>query len=88
MSQSLRFFDAFPVLFVFSIAAFVQPAQSQQPATAQSNDAISVSIGQSVVPLNGPWKFRVGDSPVDYPRRTGRFGLSRASTTQIGSGWI
>ena len=24
-----------------------------------------VTLGQSVVPLYGPWKFTVGDSPVD-----------------------
>jgi hypothetical protein len=30
------------------------------------NDATSViSLGQASLPLNGPWKFQIGDSPVD-----------------------
>lgn len=26
---------------------------------------MQITLGQSVVPLNGPWKFTIGDSPVD-----------------------
>jgi hypothetical protein len=65
MSQCLRLFHVFALLFVSGILVTGQPAHLQQAATAQSNQGISVSIGQSVVPLNGPWRFRVGDSPVD-----------------------
>lgn len=28
-------------------------------------NAVPVTLGQSVVALNGPWKFTVGDSPID-----------------------
>ena len=38
---------------------------SAQPAQSQSNAAASVTLGQSTVPLYGPWKFTVGDSPID-----------------------
>jgi hypothetical protein len=37
-------------------------------ATAQSGDpgaAMPLALGQSIVPLYGPWKFQVGDSPID-----------------------
>jgi serine phosphatase RsbU (regulator of sigma subunit) len=65
MSQCFRLFHALAVLLVFGVPATSEPARLQQAPAAQSNDAISVSIGQSVVPLNGPWKFRVGDSLVN-----------------------
>jgi Stage II sporulation protein E (SpoIIE) len=68
MSLRFRPFHAFAVLLVFGTPAMEEPAQPRQAATARSRDAISVSIGQSVVPLNGAWKFRVGDSPVDSSR--------------------
>src|ERR1035438_8113870 len=29
-----------------------------------------ITLGDSVVPLNGPWKFHIGDSPIDP--RTGK----------------
>lgn len=65
MSQRFRLFHLFALFVVFDIPATGQSPQLPQAATAQSNDNISVSIGQSVVPLNGPWKFHVGDSPID-----------------------
>src|SRR3569833_585936 len=44
-------------------------AQSQAQAT-DLNSAASVSteisLGDSVVPLYGPWKFTIGDSPIDH----------------------
>ncbi|HET7101498.1 MAG TPA: hypothetical protein VFJ52_10140, partial [Terriglobia bacterium] len=32
-------------------------------APAQSAPATTVALGHSLVPLNGPWKFRIGDNP-------------------------
>ena len=40
----------------------VPPVQPPQPA---AGGTVNVRLGQSVVPLNGPWKFTVGDSPLD-----------------------
>jgi hypothetical protein len=37
-------------------------AQAQSNASPQP---LHITLGQSVVPLNGPWKFTVGDSPLD-----------------------
>jgi serine phosphatase RsbU (regulator of sigma subunit) len=45
-----------------------QPAPSE-PISAQADGAapgiVQVTLGQSVVPLTGPWKFQAGDSPRD-----------------------
>ena len=30
-----------------------------------SDSEILVTVGQSIIPLNGPWKFQIGDSPMD-----------------------
>jgi len=42
-------------------------AQSPNPTTKiPAPDAVTrISLGQSVVPLNGPWRFSIGDSPID-----------------------
>ena len=32
---------------------------------AHAQPAAPISFGKSVVPLNGPWKFQIGDSPTD-----------------------
>lgn len=32
-------------------------------AGAQSASAINVTVGQSIIPLTGPWKFHIGDDP-------------------------
>ncbi|MGC1296175.1 MAG: hypothetical protein WA869_14160, partial [Alloacidobacterium sp.] len=36
-----------------------------QPLLAQAGSIERITLGQSAVPLYGPWKFEVGDSPVD-----------------------
>ncbi len=36
-----------------------------QPVLAQAGPIERITLGQSAVPLYGPWKFQVGDSPVD-----------------------
>jgi Stage II sporulation protein E (SpoIIE) len=51
-------------VFVCGTLAAAQPTPpSSLPAGAQS--AAHVTLGQSAVPLYGPWKFTVGDSPID-----------------------
>jgi hypothetical protein len=39
-------------------------------AKAQPDSTTHITLGQSAVPLYGPWKFTVGDSPIDP--RTGQ----------------
>jgi len=60
-------------VFVCGTLAAAEPAH--QPATppapfAESRSAAHITLGQSAVPLYGPWKFTVGDSPIDP--RTGQ----------------
>jgi hypothetical protein len=53
---------------VFSVFSGIVPAQSATSPLAgstQSNGDTYVTLGQSSVPLYGPWKFTVGDSPID-----------------------
>jgi hypothetical protein len=52
-----------PGLALSAVATFAlaQP----QPAPISSEDAVHVTLGQSAVPLYGPWKFTVDDSPLD-----------------------
>ena len=45
-------------LFLFSAA----PLNAGPPSVP---GAVEITLGQSVVPLYGPWKFTVGDSPID-----------------------
>jgi hypothetical protein len=45
-------------LFLFSVA----PLNAGPPPVP---GAVEITLGQSVVPLYGPWKFTVGDSPID-----------------------
>src|SRR5580692_6534586 len=46
-----------------------QPANPPAPL-AQAQNIAHVTLGQAAVPLYGPWKFTVGDSPIDP--RTGQ----------------
>jgi hypothetical protein len=52
------------VVFPVSPLAFSQTATSTKtPATAQVSEAEVVTLGNSAVALNGPWRFEPGDSP-------------------------
>jgi hypothetical protein len=54
------------ILLWLGIGARAQaPASAAQPAHARTEDSVRISLGQSAVPLNGPWKFAAGDSPLD-----------------------
>ncbi|HUA79534.1 MAG TPA: hypothetical protein VL997_04120 [Dyella sp.] len=34
-----------------------------RPAAAESNQIAPITVGHSTVPLNGPWRFHIGDDP-------------------------
>ena len=53
-----------PCLFLLAAAVLHAQTPSQPDRTAH------ITLGQSAVPLYGPWKFTVGDSPIDP--RTGQ----------------
>jgi hypothetical protein len=73
MARRTLFLLSLAVLFAGSIVAAAQPAcaANSEPMTqpahpGNSADGIAhVTLGQSAVPLYGPWKFTVGDSPID-----------------------
>jgi Stage II sporulation protein E (SpoIIE) len=54
------------ILFWCGLGFCVQAQSTAAPqAAAPAGGAVQITLGQSVVPLNGPWKFTIGDSPVD-----------------------
>jgi hypothetical protein len=48
----------------------IASARPSTPAHAPLAQAGEVTLGQATVPLFGPWKFNVGDSPIDW--KTGK----------------
>lgn len=61
---------ALPVLVALSVAlsAGVSEAQAVSPAPAPpagTPSPVRITLGQAVFPLEGPWKFTLGDSPTD-----------------------
>ncbi len=48
------------VLWLFLFASIGLQAESTPPATTA---AAQITLGQSIVALNGPWKFHIGDDP-------------------------
>ncbi|MGD0683279.1 MAG: PP2C family protein-serine/threonine phosphatase [Terracidiphilus sp.] len=64
MAQRLRI--PLLILLWLGIGAWAQaPSAAAQHTPAQTEGVVHISLGQSAVPLNGPWKFAVGDSPLD-----------------------
>jgi serine phosphatase RsbU (regulator of sigma subunit) len=55
-------------VLVCGVLAAAQPApQTATPPASltESQSAARITLGQSAVPLFGPWKFQIGDSPID-----------------------
>jgi hypothetical protein len=50
---------------VFSLLICLLAAVPAHAQTAPAQEMTHVTLGPSSVPLYGPWKFRVGDSPID-----------------------
>jgi hypothetical protein len=69
VAQLLRSFVLTLAVLVFGMAALAQGAKLVQAArTHASRSAQGIAqiwVGQSAVPLTGPWKFQIGDSPID-----------------------
>ena len=65
-----RFLPVFRVLALLGYGV-VACAQDPHIASVRGDSAAQViALGQSSAPLNGPWKFRVGDSPIDPATHT------------------
>ena len=61
MARHFRFSLLLTVIFLLCALA----SAHAQTASTQARDGMSITIGQSSVALNGPWKFTIGDSPLD-----------------------
>ncbi len=55
------------IFLFFLLAGF---AAAQSASSLQSRGVEEITLGQSAVPLCGPWRFHIGDSPIDP--RTGQ----------------
>jgi hypothetical protein len=61
-----RLFRASFLLAALVVLRMVGLGQAVPPQSAPSQIvAVPVTLGQSVVPLYGPWKFQIGDSPIN-----------------------
>ncbi len=69
MRRNVGWFLVVIVLFSAAILSAQTAAQPSQPAP-QGDTTPIITLGQSPVPLNGPWKFQIGTSPIDI--RTGK----------------
>jgi len=63
MREKFRSMNRFRCLF--SLLALLPLPVSAHAQTAPAPPMTHVTLGPSSVPLYGPWKFRVGDSPID-----------------------
>ncbi len=61
----VRRFATILVSFALLACGVRTMAQAAGGEPAKPGAATSITLGQSMVPLYGPWKFHVGDSPVD-----------------------
>lgn len=52
-------------LLLASLLLLTGPALAQTPTPATPDPTAQVTLGQAVFPLNGPYKFTIGDSPLD-----------------------
>ncbi|MGB6973764.1 MAG: SpoIIE family protein phosphatase [Terracidiphilus sp.] len=71
MARHFRLPFVLPILLACARISSAQPPASPQTTHPLSSRAAPITLGQSVVPLNGPWKFHIGDSPIDP--KTGQF---------------
>ncbi len=60
MARHVRFTFLLPLLLASALAS-----QTAQSPLAPAGNELKITLGQSLVPLNGPWKFSTGDSPLD-----------------------
>jgi len=65
MARHFRFSFFLSILLACLRISSAQRSALPPTQPSQPNGAIPITLGQSVVPLNGPWKFKTGDSPMD-----------------------
>jgi sulfur transfer complex TusBCD TusB component (DsrH family) len=65
MTRQLRPVLVLTALFVSLALSGAQPRPSAHVSPASEAGALHITLGQAAFALNGPWKFTVGDSPID-----------------------
>jgi len=65
VSRAFRAFFLLSAIAALSMVGSGQAAHSPQLMAAHSVAAPPITVGESMVPLYGPWKFKIGDSPLD-----------------------
>ena len=65
MTRRIRFSASLLGPITAALVSLSIHAASSTPQTGSPSTPGQIHIGDSIVALNGPWKFRVGDSPVD-----------------------
>jgi len=70
MTRCCLAFRAVLQVCAFGLVTSAAIAVSQPAATTPPGTDESIILGNSIVPLYGPWKFHIGDSPIDL--RTGK----------------
>jgi hypothetical protein len=60
-----RFHIAFPILLLFGYCGWTQAQAAPSQSDVAEQGIAEIRLGQSAIPLYGPWKFTVGDSPVN-----------------------
>jgi hypothetical protein len=63
-------------------------ATAQSSAPAAPTPTVPIQLGQSMVPLYGPWKFQVGDSPIDPANNQPLWAQPEFDDAQRGKRWI
>ncbi len=61
MARGVRSFLCLLAIFAFCVLGRTQKLPTP---VASGGREVHIQLGQSAVPLNGPWKFAVGDSPI------------------------
>src|SRR6516162_8666989 len=61
-SRFHRFHSAVSLVFAIGLSIALPPRLQANPQTTNTEQ---LRLGQSAIPLYGPWKFSIGDSPID-----------------------
>ena len=70
MKRRISLHLAFLTALACGVLYTSQRVESLQAAPAQAESATNITLGQSLAPIYGPWKFHVGDSPLDQVAHT------------------
>ncbi len=65
MARRFRMHYLLAAFFACAILSQGQSASSPKTSPANADSTAPITFGQAVVPLNGPWRFQIGDSPIN-----------------------